>query len=519
MTECRSTIDSVRECRPITRRQLWLWVQRFTGVRLATNRVCKDHTAPFDLFARQFFERPSLALWCGPRGSGKSFNSAIDTHLTSRFNPRHETRILGGSKAQSEQIYQALTDVVRDGHGLLGSDRASISRLLSQSAKYRNGSSVSILSASLTSVLGPHPSCLKLDEVDEIDPDIRERAMGMPMEKHGYRSSVLMTSTWHRVGGPMSELMERGRSGAFPVDTYCVFEVLERCPPERSGPNLEKCPQCPIMRWCHEDRDTHPSGLPKAKRSRGHYTIDTLIQKTAAVSDRVFASDYLCLGPKAAGVWFTMFDEKVHVRESAEFDPARTVHLTIDPGVHCGGVAFQIRPKARGRGHDVNVFSDYFAEGVGAEANARAIRRRCESRCGPGMHRIRISMDPSGDARTVSGPTVRGEFELAGLRGRNGLETWGQGKKADGLSLIEALLMSADGTVSLTIHPRCKELIAAFKTYRRAKRANQWMDYAEDPQHPAEDLIDPLCGGLKLEFPEGRTPPPRLRSVSAAGLT
>ena len=36
------------------------------------------------------------------------------------------------------------------------------------------------------------------------------------------------------------------------------------------------------------------------------------------------------------------------------------------------------------------------------------------------------------------------------------------------------------------------------------------MDYAEDPQHPHEDLIDPLAGGLKLEFPEGRLPPPQL---------
>ncbi len=34
------------------------------------------------------------------------------------------------------------------------------------------------------------------------------------------------------------------------------------------------------------------------------------------------------------------------------------------------------------------------------------------------------------------------------------------------------------------------------------------MDYAEDPQHPHEDLIDPVAGGLKLEFPQGRTPQP-----------
>jgi hypothetical protein len=92
------------------------------------------------------------------------------------------------------------------------------------------------------------------------------------------------------------------------------------------------------------------------------------------------------------------------------------------------------------------------------------------------------------------------------------------GKKADGLQLVEALFRSADGTVNLTIHPRCRHLITAFQCYSRAKLSNQWMDYAEDPQHPHEDLIDPLAGGLKLEFPHGRTPQPQLRTVPASRI-
>ena len=232
------------------------------------------------------------------RGSGKSFLSAIDTHLASRFNPRHGTRILGGSLSQSRQIYAALEEVVRDGRGILGGDGGTLESLLKTAARYRNGSTIEMLAASPTSVRGPHVPSLKLDEVDEIDPEIREAAMGMAMEKRGCTASVLMTSTWHRVAGPMAELIDRGRGGAFPVDTYCVFEVLERCPEERSGPRLERCHECPLVRWCHADRDSHPTGLPKAKRSDGHYTIDSLIQKVNAVSARVFESDYLCLRPR-----------------------------------------------------------------------------------------------------------------------------------------------------------------------------------------------------------------------------
>ncbi len=222
---------------------------------------------------------------------------------------------------------------------------------------------LSILAASPTSVRGPHVPSLKLDEVDEIEPDIREAAIGRAMEVRGCKASVLMTSTWHRVDGPMAELIDRGRAGGFPVDRYCVFEVLERCPDDRSGPRLENCPGCPLLAWCHSDRDAHPSGLPKAKRSSGHYTIDSLIQKVRAVSLRVFESDYLCLRPRAAGIWFTAFDEPSHVTPTADYNPGLAVHLAVDPGVHTGAIWFQIRQRLDGRGHVVNVFADYFAEG------------------------------------------------------------------------------------------------------------------------------------------------------------
>ena len=509
-------IAQARDRRPVSRPDLERWVLAFTGVRVPAQAVCRGHSAPLDMFARQVLERPPLALWHGPRGSGKSFLSAIDTHIASRFNPRHETRILGGSLAQSEQIHQALREAVVHGRGPKGqSDAASIARLLKTEVRYHNGSEVSILAASATSVRGPHVPSLKLDEVDEIDPDIRESAIGMAMDVRGCRSSVLMTSTWHRTAGPMAELIDRGREGAFPVDTFCAFEVLERCPEERSGPGLENCPRCPLVSWCHSDRDAHPSGLPKAKRSAGHYTIDSLIQKVKAVSLRVFESDYLCLRPRAAGVWFSMFEEAGHVSEAAEYNPGWPVHLAIDPGVHTGAIWFQAVPRLDGRRHRVIVFADYFAEGLSAESNARAIVEQSRSLCGVGMDRLRVSMDPAGSARTAVGPTVRGEYERAGCRGRNGLESWPGAPKADGLQLVEALLKSADGSINLLIHPRCRRLIAAMRSYARARRAGQWMDYPEDPQHPHEDLVDPLCGGLKLEFPQGRAPEPEFRRMPA----
>jgi hypothetical protein len=500
----RDVLGWAQDERPLNAQRLGCWIGQRTNVRIPTEAVCAGHTAPFDMFANQVLERPSLSLWHGPRGSGKSFLSAIDTHLCSRFNPRHETRILGGSLAQSEQIHRALDESILKSRGCFGSDRSSIWRLGKTEALYKNGSRVVILAASPTSVRGPHVPSLKLDEVDEIPEDIRDSALGMAMEIRGNRSSVLMTSTWHRLGGPMASLIDRGKSGEFPVFTYCIFEVLERCPPERSGVRLEKCPECPLMPWCHDDRDADPRNRPKAKRSRGHYAIDSLIQKVKGVSARVFASDYLCQGPRAQGIWFTQYDEAVNVRPDAEFDPAVPVHIAIDSGVFTGAVFFQVKPTMRGNGtgsqreQQVNVFADYLAEGQTAEACALAINEKARELCGSA--RRSISTDSAGGARNPVGPTVIAEYQRCGLIGEGGILQWPKypGCVNDGLGLIENLIRSADGTVRLIIHPRCKHLDAALRSYTRARRAGQWMDYPADPQHPHEDLIDALRGGLKL---------------------
>ena len=57
----------------------------------------------------------------------------------------------------------------------------------------------------------------------------------------------------------------------------------------------------------------------------------------------------------------------------------------------------------------------------------------------------------------------------------------------------------------LLIHPRCTKLKAAFQNYRRKRTGRgDWLDEPEDPQHPHEDLIDALRGGVRDRFPDGR---------------
>jgi hypothetical protein len=123
-----------------------------------------------------------------------------------------------------------------------------------------------------------------------------------------------------------------------------------------------------------------------------------------------------------------------------------------------------------------------------------------------------VRLDPASTARTGIGPAAYGEFER--VFGRSVLGRWPIHRVTDGLDQVETLLDAG----CLVIHPRCVLLKAAFQNYARASRGGEWLDAPADPQHPHEDLIDALRGGIRDRFPEGRVGQPRLRSVHAAGL-
>jgi hypothetical protein len=498
------TIRRWRNTRPATPNGLWNWVYAFTGVKIARQAVCNGHHAPFDAFVAKTLERPPIVVHWGSRGSGKSFDEAIALHYLCRFHPGHEACVLGGSKDQSRQIYNALTRHVRKGHGAGGSDGGPdvIRSLLKEKAEYANDSAVSILAASEKSVRGPHVPTLALDEVDEIDEGYRNDAMGMNMAMGGLAASVHMGSTSHRPDGPMTRIVAQAREEGWPLFVCCAFEVLERCPTGRSGGHLEKCPECPLVQWCHEDRIasgdlTRP---PKAKISDGHYAIESLIQKIKTTNKRVFEADYLCKGMKADGVWFPEFDPTPggsHVGDDAEYDPNLPVHVGIDSGNRTGAVWFQVREV--GSVHRVTVFADFYSDGQTAEANARAIAEISRTRCNGRMDVI--ATDPAGKSKTSIGPSVMGEYDRSGLKR---VQAWPLTPVVDSLSLLESFVRDAAGTPWLRVHPRCQHLIKAFVAYRRAGKAPQWSDLPLDPQHPAEDMIDALRGGLCHKFPQGR---------------
>jgi hypothetical protein len=227
------------------------------------------------------------------------------------------------------------------------------------------------------------------------------------------------------------------------------------------------------------------------------------------------------------GAWFAGFDPARHMSEAAEYQPGSPVHLAIDAGSawHTGAVWFQVRtlraaesvtpsgwvlagPSAAGGRETVCVFGDYYAEGLFSEANARAIQARGGALPGAAGRPDVVRIDPAATARSGLGPAAYGEYER--VFGARALSRWPVHRVLDGLDQVEVLLESG----SLLIHPRCAHLKAAFQNYvRKRGPGGDWQDVPEDPQHPHEDLMDALRGGIRDRFPEARLEPPHLRRV------
>src|ERR1051326_715609 len=83
------------------------------GLELPVVPVCRGHHSPATMVAQIVYDRPSLCLWKGPRGGGKSAGSGFTAFLQGGWYPAFEAKILGGSLAQSEQIYRAM-EIFRD---------------------------------------------------------------------------------------------------------------------------------------------------------------------------------------------------------------------------------------------------------------------------------------------------------------------------------------------------------------------------------------------------------------------
>lgn len=205
--------------------ELYEFLVHILGVKLARVSVCPGHDAPFDAFADAFFARSTVAVWKASRGlGGKSMCLATLAWCEMVFLNANVT-VLGGSGEQSSNVHNYMTNAwgrpLVPKH-LLANDPSK------RETKLVHGNTVRALMASQTSVRGPHPERLRLDEVDEMTKEIFDAALGQPISRNGIQSHTVLSSTHQYPDATMTyALKEAKRRKGWKTFHWCFRENLQ----------------------------------------------------------------------------------------------------------------------------------------------------------------------------------------------------------------------------------------------------------------------------------------------------
>ena len=220
---------------PRTDDELHLLVRALWGVTIPRTPVCPDHVPPFVAFADAFFGRNSLrntdepfeiALWHGSRGfSGKSYLLSV-LGQTKAVVHGSGVSLLGGSFEQSKNIHKHMK-------ALWAHPDAPADMLVNETAvetQLSNGAKIQALTASQKTVRGPHEPFLELDEIDEMEQDIFDAALGQPMEQVNWLGERIepfsvACSTWQHPSGTFTEVKRRAETEGWPIYSWCFLET------------------------------------------------------------------------------------------------------------------------------------------------------------------------------------------------------------------------------------------------------------------------------------------------------
>ncbi|MCD4823969.1 MAG: hypothetical protein K8S55_05140 [Phycisphaerae bacterium] len=439
------------------------------GVRFPDKNICPHHDSPLDYLEASFLRQEDLLVWAN-RGGGKTMLAAAATLFDALYRPGTKIRVLGGSFDQSDRLAEYIREFVARRPELLAAP------LRKDRVVVHGGSEIRMLAQSQRAVRGQHVQKIRCDEVDLFDADVWQAVQFATRSTGMTRGSIEVLSTLHRQGGLMHQLVQAARelraadgkqavSGGYRLVNWCLWEVIERCPPQR------KCKDCLLAEDCR--------GV--ARRAEGFFRIDDAITIKARSSRAAWQAEMLCRGPQRQWLVFDEFDPAIHVRK-VEYCPDWPMFRAIDFGYTSPLSCLWIQLTPAGA---VHVLDEYIRTRLPLSKHAAAILAKD---VGP----VQMTyVDPAGRQKeSTSGAACTELLTAAGIPC-----AWRGSGIVEGLELIRAALAPATGEPSLYVHPRCSTVIESFNSYHYPPPNS-----AGDPDRPVKDGPDHAIDALRYFF-------------------
>ena len=413
---------------------LHAWIDQHTGLRVPRRAVCPGHSAPFDYICNSYFEPACDQVIWAPRGGGKTSLAAVATLLDLLHKPGVSVRILGGSLEQSLKMWDYLLPQIET----IAPDQIDNPRATARRLELTNGSFAAVLTQSQKSVRGLRVQKLRCDEVELFDADVWEAAQLTTRSRDdGVRGTVEALSTLHRPHGLMQKIVESAETSGKKVVRWCLLDVLQKCPPERDCATCDLWPDC--------------GGVAKEKCD-GFFPIDDAVTMKRRVSEETWQSEMLCRRPSVRGCVFPTFSDDHVTDPPFPLDETCDWWLAMDFGFSNPLACLWVVT----RGDQVYVVDEHVLRQKTLDEHLKIIEAR------PWPRVRRVACDPAGNGR--SDQTALSNVDL--LRRRGYVVRTKPSRIVDGVELVRAVLRSAAGETRLRVHPRCKHLIAALRSYR-----------------------------------------------------
>lgn len=216
---------------PKDKHELQELTQELTGVLIPDVVVCDGHSSPLDAFAASFFATAPVVVWEASRGFGGKSVMLAALSFVEAAALGASVNLLGGSGEQSLRVHRYMTGEETNLAGRFWQWPGAPKNLLltettKRETRLTNHGMIRVLMASQTSVRGPHPIRVRIDEVDEMVVALLDAALGQAMEARGIREQTTISSTHHRPDGTMTEVKKRAAEQNHPVFEWCYKESM-----------------------------------------------------------------------------------------------------------------------------------------------------------------------------------------------------------------------------------------------------------------------------------------------------